>query len=49
MIHIAVKICSVVGVKSFEENIFPPEIGSVKENLATGDEGGERDTYLYFQ
>ena len=41
MIHIAVKICSVVGVKSFEENIFPPEIGSVKENLATGDEGGE--------
>ena len=34
MIHITVKIWSVVDVKSFEEN-------SVKENLATGDEGGE--------
>ena len=41
MIHITVKIWSVVDVKSFEENIFFPEIGSVKENLATRDEGGE--------
>ena len=44
MIHITVKIWSVVDVKSFEENILSPEIGSVKENLATRDEGGEDQT-----